>query len=104
MNWVLQITLSGGPSLQSLDCACPLLLIGSDYRQLTPIEPVCLGPQPSPAAINTRLGWTIQGQVHQKMYSLITMPADLHPLSIQYMIDHNSPGEGFVRRLKDASM
>lgn len=51
-----------GLPLQSLDRVCPLLLIGSDYPQLiTPIEPVRLGPPGGPAAVNTKLGWTIQG-------------------------------------------
>ncbi|KAM9825435.1 uncharacterized protein ACBT44_006125 isoform 1-T1 [Syngnathus typhle] len=40
----------------------PLLLIGSDQPHLvTPIEPVRLGPHGSPAAVRTRLGWTLQG-------------------------------------------
>ncbi|XP_077351805.1 uncharacterized protein LOC144001182 [Festucalex cinctus] len=40
----------------------PLLLIGSDQPHLlTPIEPVRLGPPGSPAAVHTRLGWTLQG-------------------------------------------
>ncbi|XP_052446016.1 uncharacterized protein LOC127987697 [Carassius gibelio] len=42
--------------------ACPLLLIGSDHPELiTPIEPVRLGPPGGPAAVRTRLGWTLQG-------------------------------------------
>ncbi|XP_042575337.1 uncharacterized protein LOC122136428 [Cyprinus carpio] len=42
--------------------ACPLLLIGSDHTELiTPIEPVRLGPPGGPAAVRTRLGWTLQG-------------------------------------------
>ncbi|XP_073789994.1 uncharacterized protein [Danio rerio] len=40
----------------------PLVLIGADYPHLlTPIEPVRLGPSGGPAAIHTRLGWTLQG-------------------------------------------
>ncbi len=51
-----------GLPLQSLDRVHPLLLIGSDYPQLiTPIEPVRLGPPGGPAAVNTKLGWTLQG-------------------------------------------
>lgn len=51
-----------GLPLQLLDRIRPLLLIGSDYPQLiTPIEPVCLGPPGGPAAVNTKLGWPIQG-------------------------------------------
>lgn len=42
----------------------PLLLIGSDCPHLvTPIEPVRLGPPGGPAAVKTRLGWTLQGPV-----------------------------------------
>ncbi|KAK7938318.1 hypothetical protein WMY93_001644 [Mugilogobius chulae] len=42
--------------------AQPLLLIGSDYPHLiTPVEPVRLGPPGGPAAVHTRLGWTLQG-------------------------------------------
>ncbi|KAL3979043.1 ATP-binding cassette, subfamily B (MDR/TAP), member 9 [Sarotherodon galilaeus] len=40
----------------------PLLLIGSDNPHLlTPVEPVRLGPPGGPAAVHTRLGWTLQG-------------------------------------------
>ncbi|KAI3375531.1 hypothetical protein L3Q82_003855 [Scortum barcoo] len=39
-----------------------MLLIGSDHPHLiTPTEPVRLGPPGGPAAIRTRLGWTLQG-------------------------------------------
>jgi len=42
--------------------ACPLMLIGADHTELlTPIEPVLLGPPRGPAAVRTRLGWTLQG-------------------------------------------
>lgn len=42
--------------------ACPLLLIGADHPHLiTPIEPVRLGPPGGPAAVRTRLGWSLQG-------------------------------------------
>lgn len=42
----------------------PLLLIGSDCPHLvTPTEPVRLGPPGGPAAVKTRLGWTLQGPV-----------------------------------------
>ncbi len=51
-----------GLPLQSIDHARPLLLIGSDYPQLiTPVQPVRLGPPGGPAAVKTRLGWTLQG-------------------------------------------
>ncbi|XP_073669326.1 uncharacterized protein [Paramisgurnus dabryanus] len=40
----------------------PLLLIGADHTHLiTPTLPVKLGPPGAPAAIKTRLGWTLQG-------------------------------------------
>ncbi|XP_067303718.1 uncharacterized protein [Pseudorasbora parva] len=43
----------------------PLVLIGADYPHLlTPIEPVRMGPPGGPAAIRTRLGWTLQGPAH----------------------------------------
>lgn len=50
--------------LQPFTNVHPLLLIGSDCPHLvTPIEPVRLGPSGSPAAVKTRLGWTLQGPV-----------------------------------------
>ncbi|XP_076733061.1 uncharacterized protein LOC143413643 [Maylandia zebra] len=40
----------------------PMLLIGSDNVQLiTPLSPVKVGPLGSPVAVNTNLGWAIQG-------------------------------------------
>lgn len=43
-----------------------LLLIGLDYpHEITPVEPVCLGPQGGPAAIKTRLEWTLQGPAQE---------------------------------------
>lgn len=51
-----------GLPLQSFNKAQPLLLIGSDYPHLiTPVAPVLLGPPGGPAAVKTRLGWTLQG-------------------------------------------
>ncbi len=51
-----------GLPIQSFDKIHPLLLIGADQPHLiTPIEPVNLGPPGGPAAIKTRLGWTLQG-------------------------------------------
>ncbi|KAJ8381811.1 hypothetical protein SKAU_G00025890 [Synaphobranchus kaupii] len=42
--------------------AKPSLLIGSDQPHLvTPVEPVRLSPPGGPAAVHTRLGWTLQG-------------------------------------------
>ncbi|KAG1926322.1 guanine nucleotide-binding protein G(I)/G(S)/G(O) subunit gamma-2 [Pimephales promelas] len=53
--------LSGIP-LPALRDAQPTLLVGSDNPQLiTPVEPVRLGPRGGPAAVRTRLGWTLQG-------------------------------------------
>lgn len=50
--------------LQPLKGACHLLLIGTDHPHLiTPIEPVRLGLVGGPAAVRTRLGWTLQGPV-----------------------------------------
>lgn len=51
-----------GIPVPALKEARPLLLIGSDQPHLiTPIEPVRLGPPGGPAAVHTRLGWTLQG-------------------------------------------
>jgi len=51
-----------GLPIQTLINVKPLLLIGSDPPHLiTPIGPVRLGPPGGPAAIHTRLGWTLQG-------------------------------------------
>lgn len=48
--------------LQQFDQVKPLILIGADHPHLlAPVEPVRLGPPGSPAAIRTRLGWTLQG-------------------------------------------
>lgn len=48
--------------LNDIHEAQPLLLIGSDYPHLiTPVEPVRLGPPGGPAAVHTKLGWTLQG-------------------------------------------
>lgn len=51
-----------GIPIPALKEAQPLLLIGSDQPHLiTPIEPVRLGAPGSPAAVHTKLGWTLQG-------------------------------------------
>ena len=48
--------------LQSFDRVSPMLLIGADHPHLiTPVERVRLGAPGGPAAIKTRLGWTLQG-------------------------------------------
>jgi hypothetical protein len=54
-----------GLPLHAFSQVQPLLLIGSDHHHLIiPMEPVCFGPPGGPAAIRTRLGWTLQGPAH----------------------------------------
>ena len=53
-----------GIPLPAFQGAKPCLLIGSDQPHLiTPVEPVRLGSSGSPAAVHTRLGWTLQGPI-----------------------------------------
>ncbi|XP_026053029.1 uncharacterized protein LOC113039346 [Carassius auratus] len=67
-----------GLPIQSFEKIHPLLLIGADQPHLiTPIEPVNLGPPGGPAAIKTRLGWTLQGPV-----KLLLNP--LHPQQVLF--------------------
>ncbi|XP_026115567.1 uncharacterized protein LOC113094113 [Carassius auratus] len=76
-----------GLPLQQIDRVQPVLLIGSDCPHLvTPIEPVHLGPPGGPAAVRTRLGWTLQGptheirqrlNTHQCLFTAISPNADL---------------------------
>lgn len=55
-----------GLPLQHLDKVKPVVLIGSDCPHLiTLIEPVRLGPPGGPAAVRTRLGWTLQGPAQE---------------------------------------
>lgn len=55
-----------GLPLQQLNKVHPVLLIGSDCPHLiTPIQPVRLGPPGGPAAVRTRLGWTLQGPTQE---------------------------------------
>ncbi len=55
-----------GLPLQHLHKVRPVVLIGSDCPHLiTPIEPVRLGPPGGPAAVRTRLGWTLQGPAQE---------------------------------------
>ncbi|XP_073334837.1 uncharacterized protein [Pagrus major] len=62
-----------GLPLQSFNQEQPLLLIGSDYPHLiTPVEPVHLGPPGGPAALKTRLGWTLQGPAKVLMHQSST--------------------------------
>ncbi|KAL0186475.1 hypothetical protein M9458_018145, partial [Cirrhinus mrigala] len=73
--------------LQSFEGVRPVLLIGADNTHLiTPISPVRLGPSGGPAAIQTRLGWTLQGPVRflkdqlatQHVFFLSLTPSELH--------------------------
>ncbi len=51
-----------GLPLQYFEKAKPLVLVGADQTDIiSPIEPVRLGPPGGPAAIRTKLGWTLQG-------------------------------------------
>lgn len=53
-----------GLPLQTINRVQPLLLIGSDYTHLiTPVEPVRVGTHGGPAAVKTKLGWTLQGPI-----------------------------------------
>lgn len=62
-----------GLPIPSFANVCPLLLIGSDYPHLvTPIQPVLLGPPGGPAAVQTRLGWTVQGPAKLLKHQLPT--------------------------------
>ncbi|XP_057181866.1 uncharacterized protein LOC130548853 [Triplophysa rosa] len=48
--------------LPPVDRVQPLLLIGSDMPHLlTPVQPICQGPIGGPIAIQTSLGWFLQG-------------------------------------------
>ncbi|XP_061733574.1 uncharacterized protein LOC133536902 isoform X1 [Nerophis ophidion] len=59
--------------LQTINDAQPLLLIGSDNpHRVTPVEPVRLGPPGGPAAVHTRLGWTLQGPTSLLNHQLST--------------------------------
>ncbi|XP_073722599.1 uncharacterized protein [Misgurnus anguillicaudatus] len=53
-----------GLPVRTLTDVQPLLLIGSDQPHLiTPTEPVRWGGPGAPAAVHTRLGWTLQGPI-----------------------------------------
>ncbi|XP_024117364.1 uncharacterized protein LOC112138933 [Oryzias melastigma] len=73
-----------GLPLHFFNQAQPLLLIGSDYPHLlTPVEPVHLGPPGGPAALKTRLGWTLQGPakvlLHQSTSSQCLLISSSNP-------------------------
>ncbi|XP_026110661.1 uncharacterized protein LOC113084551 isoform X2 [Carassius auratus] len=56
-----------GLPLQTINRVQPLLLIGSDYTHLiTPVEPVRVGTHGGPAAVKTKLGWTLQGPIRSE--------------------------------------
>ncbi|XP_072569309.1 uncharacterized protein [Paramormyrops kingsleyae] len=73
--------------LQSFDKVHPMLLIGADNPHLiTPIEPVRLGPPGGPAAIRTRLGWTLQGPTRfteSQLRPQQCLLASLSPLEVE---------------------
>ncbi|XP_052415143.1 uncharacterized protein LOC127959801 [Carassius gibelio] len=51
--------------IEPFELVKPLVLIGPDHPHLlTPVKPVRLGPPGGPAAIRTRLGWTLQRPTH----------------------------------------
>ncbi len=60
-----------GLPLSNLEAVRPVLLIRSDYPHLIPVvEPIRLGPPGGPAAIKTRLGWTLQGPVQHLQHEV----------------------------------
>lgn len=64
--------------LQAFNRVSPLLLIGADHPHLLcPIEQVHLGPPGGPAAIHTRLGWTLPGPTR-------TLESQLQPQQILF--------------------
>lgn len=70
-----------GLPLQNIEQAQPVLLIGSDYPHLiTPMEPVRLGPPGGPAAIKTRLGWSLHWFTAPQCYftSIRAPPEELY--------------------------
>lgn len=73
--------------LQAFDRVSPTLLIGADNPHLiTPLEPVRLGPPGGPAAIKTRLGWTLQGPsrlTELRLSSQQCLLASLSPLEVE---------------------
>lgn len=60
-----------GLPLGNLEAVRPVLLIGSDYPHLiTAVEPIRLSPPGGPAAIKTRLGWTLQSPVQHLQHEV----------------------------------
>lgn len=76
-----------GLPLHPIHKASPLLLIGADHPHLiTPIEPVRLGPPGDPAAIKTRLGWTLQGParvLEEKLKSQQCLHITINPSMVE---------------------
>ena len=73
-------------SLQSFDRVSPMLLIGGDHPHLiTPVEGVRLGAPGGPAAIKTRLGWTLQGpaRLTELQVSQQCLFTSLSPLEVE---------------------
>ncbi len=67
-----------------------MVLIGSDCPHLiTPIEPVRLGPPGGPAAVRTRLGWTLQGPAQEVNQQTFPTAMSLHKLAAQYELYSN---------------
>lgn len=65
--------------LSNLKAVCPALLIRSDYPHLiTAVEPIRLGPTGGPAAIKTRLGWTLQGPLQHLQHEVSEHEVSFH--------------------------
>ncbi|XP_077361612.1 uncharacterized protein LOC144006574 [Festucalex cinctus] len=77
--------------IPTMDKVRPLLLIGSDYPHLiTPLAPVRLGRPGGPAAVKTRLGWTLQGPIkHIEQKSAAPQCLHISTLSPTAEILHN---------------
>ncbi|XP_071104136.1 uncharacterized protein [Haliotis cracherodii] len=76
--------------LPAISDAKPLILIGSDNADLIlPLQPVRAGPQGTPVAIYTRLGWSLQGpcasESNRKQHCILTRT--LHEPQLQITDD-----------------
>ncbi|XP_048259935.1 uncharacterized protein LOC124119260 [Haliotis rufescens] len=76
--------------LPAISDAKPLILIGSDNADLIlPLQPVRAGPQGTPVAIYTRLGWSLQGpcafEPNRKQHCFLTRT--LHEPQLQITDD-----------------
>ena len=91
-----------GLPLQSFSNAQPLILIGSDYPHLlTPVEAVHLGPLGGPAALKTRLGWTLQGPAKVLMHLLHLMHLHISVPVYQFCITFNRTPRARAQALAD---